>query len=108
MPQYQVTVTGNPPFNVEAGTKLALALEQAGYDISHRCGGNARCTTCRVAFKTDEPPMAEAEHDCLEEDGVLGQFRLACQIRVDREMEVEVLMPVSTASWDDAGVPLEP
>jgi ferredoxin len=107
MATYSVTVVGYKTFEVEEGTKLALAIERSGFDISHRCGGNARCTTCRVRFLSDEPPMGEAERQCLREDGELGKFRLACQIRVDRNMEVEVLMRASEKGWDP-GVPLEP
>ena len=43
-----VTVEGEKAFEVPAGTKLVLAVEDAGIDILHRCGGNAKCTTCRV------------------------------------------------------------
>lgn len=108
MAQFTIRPEGFEPFEVEAGTKLALALEQNGVDVSHRCGGNARCTTCRVKFLSgEEPAMEEAEHQCLEEDGVLGEFRLSCQIRVDRDMEVAVLMRASDKGWDP-GVELEP
>ena len=107
MPTYTVQVAGFDDITVEEGKKLALAIEEAGIDISHRCGGNARCTTCRVAFSSDEPELGEAEHQCLEEDGVLGQFRLACQIRVDRDMSVDVLMRASAQGWEP-GVALEP
>ncbi len=100
MPTHQVTVEGFGTFEVEEGTKLVLAIERAGFDISHRCGGNARCTTCRVQFHSEEPPMRQKEHDCLEEDGVLGQFRLSCQSRVDRDMHVTVLMRASEQGWD--------
>lgn len=108
MAQYTVKVAGYDEFQVEEGTKLAVAIEQAGIDISHRCGGNARCTTCRVKYHSEEPAMGEPEHQCLVEDGVLGEFRLACQIRVSQDTEVEVLMPVSTATWDNPGADLEP
>ncbi|MCX7799327.1 MAG: (2Fe-2S)-binding protein [Fimbriimonadales bacterium] len=104
---HRVTVVGHKTFEVEEGAKLALAIEQSGFDISHRCGGQARCTTCRVRFLSEEPPMGEAERRCLEEDGELGNFRLSCQIRVDRDMEVEVLMRASDKGWDP-GIPLEP
>lgn len=104
---HTVKVEGFDAFEVEPGTKLALAIENAGIDISHRCGGNARCTTCRVKFYSAEPEMGEAEHQCLEEDGVLGDFRLSCQIRVDREMEIAVLMRASDQGWEP-GVALEP
>lgn len=106
MGKYQVTADGKQ-FEVEEGAKLALAIEQNGVDISHRCGGNARCTTCRVQFLTPEPPMGDKERDCLEEDGVLGQFRLSCQVRVHQDIEVNVLMRASVQGWDP-GVELEP
>lgn len=106
MATYQVIADGKQ-FEVEEGAKLALAIEQNGIDISHRCGGNARCTTCRVAFSTPEPPMGDTEKDCLVEDGVLGQFRLSCQVRVHQDMELTVLMRASVQGWEP-GVDLEP
>jgi len=105
--EYKINVRGFGEYAMASGTKLAYGIEQAGVDISHRCGGNARCTTCRVKFHSEEPPMEPKEHDCLEEDGVLGQFRLSCQIRVDRDMDVEVLMLASEQGWDP-GIELEP
>jgi ferredoxin len=41
-----ITVEGKS-FKVEEGKKLVLALEDSGVDILHRCGGNAKCMTCR-------------------------------------------------------------
>lgn len=107
MATHTISVIGYEPFPAAEGTKLVKAIENAGVDISHRCGGNARCTTCRVKFLSAEPPMGEVEKDCLEEDGVLGQFRLSCQIRVDSDMWVEVLAPVSTAPYDNPGADVE-
>lgn len=43
-----LTVLGVGTFDVKEGTKLVLALEDNGVHILHRCGGKARCTTCRV------------------------------------------------------------
>ncbi|MCU0316318.1 MAG: (2Fe-2S)-binding protein [Fimbriimonadaceae bacterium] len=100
MATHNVTVEGFGTFEVEEGKKLLLAIEQNGIDISHRCGGQARCTTCRVKFHSDEPAFEAAEHDSLEEDGVLGEFRLSCQIRVDRNMNVEVLQRASEMGWE--------
>lgn len=107
MEKYLIQPEGFPAFEADAGTKLVLALENNGVDVSHRCGGQAKCTTCRVAFQSDEPPMGEAERQCLEEDGVLGQFRLSCQIRVDRPMQVAVLMRASDQGWTP-GADVEP
>ncbi len=104
---HPITVEGFGTFEVQEGTKLVLALEQNGVDVSHRCGGQARCTTCRVKVFSEDPAMGQAEHDCLEEDGVLGEFRLSCQIRVDRPMEVQVLMRASDKGWEP-GPEIEP
>jgi ferredoxin len=107
MSAYKVTVEGVGVVEVAAGRKLVRGLEDAGVDVSHRCGGQARCTTCRVAFSSPEPPMGETERLTLEEDGVLGSFRLSCQIRLDRDMRIAVLQPVATAAWDDPGADVE-
>ena len=107
MSTYPITVEEFGTYEVAEGTKLVLALEQNGIDVSHRCGGQARCTTCRCQFLSAEPPMGEKEQKSLEEDGVLGEFRLSCQIRVDQAMSVKVLMLASEQGWDP-GIEVEP
>jgi ferredoxin len=88
-----VTVEGEKSFEVESGKKLVLAIEDAGIDIMHRCGGNARCTTCRVQVVDGNPgPMAELERDRLAREGGLGpDIRLSCQIRVASDLAVRVI-----------------
>lgn len=96
-----ITADGSS-FEVEDGTRLVLALEDNGHDVSHRCGGHARCTTCRVAFTDGEPTaMTRAEFAKLGDDR--HDHRLSCQIVCDRDMAVTVLMPVSEMDYDDAG-----
>jgi len=88
-----VTVEGEKAFEVTAGTKLVLAIEDAGIDILHRCGGNARCTTCRVQIVSGEPaPMEELERERLAREASLGpDIRLSCQILVESDLTVRVL-----------------
>lgn len=89
---------------VEPGTRLVLAIEQLGIDIGHRCGGKARCTTCRVRFVSGEPEtMTEAEYLKLKEKGLLGEARLSCQILCERDMALEVLMTRQSEGWPDTG-----
>src|SRR5947209_3496466 len=89
----KVTVEGETSFDVEAGTKLVLAIEDAGIDIMHRCGGNARCTTCRVQVVSgDLAPMGDLERTRLEREASLGpDIRLSCQVRVESDLTVNVL-----------------
>lgn len=101
---HELTIEGIGTFDVEEGTRLVRAIEEAGVDIGHRCGGHASCTTCRVTFEEGEPNvMTQAEHDKLGDIDQLGNMRLACQIVVDRDMTVEPLMTVEDQGWDDAG-----
>ncbi|MGI4788369.1 MAG: 2Fe-2S iron-sulfur cluster-binding protein [Janthinobacterium lividum] len=96
-----VTIEGLTPFEVENGKKLVLAIEDSGYDILHRCGGFARCTTCKVHFLSGEPTEYNTEErESLEEDGLLGQYRLSCQVRVTGDMTID---PPDKAS--DRGIP---
>lgn len=103
-----LTIEGVGPVEVPAGTRLVCAIDNAGVDILHRCGGNAKCTTCRVEFLAGEPTrMTQAEHDKLEERGDLGTFRLSCQSLVADGMHVRPLLRLSTSGLEDAGPPPE-
>lgn len=89
---------------VPTKTRLVHAIEQLGIDIGHRCGGKARCTTCRVEFISGEPEqMTKAEYHKLEEKGLLGQVRLSCQILCNRDMEVEPKQTKQSEGWPDTG-----
>ena len=86
-----ITVEGEKTFEVEVGKKLVLCLEDNEIDVLHRCGGNARCTTCRVEIVSGEvPPMSEKERDALEEPDLIEKFRLSCQLRAENDLTVRV------------------
>lgn len=87
-----------------ADERLLLAIQRAGVDISHRCGGNAKCTTCQVFFHQGEPDdMTNAEKIRLKDKDLFGTVRLSCQILCTHDMMVEPLKLVHNESWDDAG-----
>ncbi|HEX7022840.1 MAG TPA: 2Fe-2S iron-sulfur cluster-binding protein [Trueperaceae bacterium] len=87
-----------------AGTRLVLAIEELGIAIGHRCGGKARCTTCRVRFLSGEPDtMTRAEMDKLTEKGLLGSYRLSCQIELNHDMQVVPAMTLESEGWTDTG-----
>ncbi|MEL6269901.1 MAG: 2Fe-2S iron-sulfur cluster-binding protein [Chloroflexota bacterium] len=100
----QLTIQNKGTFDASDGKKLVLAIEENGSDIMHRCGGNAKCTSCRVEFIEGEPEqMTVAERDKLQEQDNMGAFRLSCQILVNQDMTVNPLMTVSGMGMDDAG-----
>jgi ferredoxin len=110
MPQIQAeTATGTQVINPPAGKKLVLAIEDAGIDILHRCGGNARCTTCRVEILEGDPgEMRDLERDRLAMEAELApNIRLSCQIRVDQDLKVRVINQVSVRGMDAGPRPLD-
>jgi len=99
-----LTVEGFPSVEVLSGKRLVLAIEQdAGVDVLHACGGNARCTTCRVEFVSGEPDrMTKAEKTRMEEKGLTG-VRLSCQIECDHDMTVRAISRLEGSGRPDAG-----
>jgi ferredoxin len=103
-----LTIEGFTSVSVEPGTRLVNAIEGAGMDILHACGGNARCTTCRVEFVAGEPAaMTRAEQTKMAEKGLTG-VRLSCQITCDADMTVRVTSRLAGSGRPDAGRTPEP
>jgi ferredoxin len=101
----KIEVVGRGVFEVEAGKKLVLAMEDNGVDILHRCGGNVKCTSCRVeVLEGDAGPQSEAERAKLVEKGHNpDQFRLSCQVRVEGDLKVRPAMTVASSGLPDPG-----
>lgn len=100
----KLTVDGVGEFDVADGKRLILALtDVAKVDQLHACGGNARCTTCRVEFVSGEPTtMTEAEKSVLAAKGLSG-VRLSCQIACDHDMGVRIISRLAGSGRADAG-----
>ena len=96
-------IEGITTLEVKAGKRLVLAIEDAGVDIMHACGGNARCTTCRVEFLEGEPErVTVAERDKLAERQLTG-VRLSCQMQCQSDMKLRVIQRLSETGRPDPG-----
>ena len=103
----KLTVEGAATVDVPQGKRLVNALiDEAKIDQLHACGGNARCTTCRVQFVSGEPEkMTEAEKQILAARGLASQpgLRLSCQILCDHDMELKAISRLAGSGRADAG-----
>lgn len=99
-----LTVDGVGVFEVPAGKRLVLALtDEAGVDQLHACGGNAKCTTCKVEFLAGEPDrMTVAEQSVLAGKGLTG-VRLSCQLGCDADMTVKAVSRFEGSGRKDSG-----
>jgi ferredoxin len=104
-----IQVEGKGSFQAEDGKKLVLALEDNGVDMLHRCGGNARCTTCRVEIlEGDAGPINEAEAAILNAKGITeSNIRLSCQIRINTDLTVKPIMTISNSGMEPGNRPLD-
>jgi ferredoxin len=102
MPKLSIDSVGE--VEVPQGKRLVLALEDEGkIDQLHACGGNARCTTCRVEFVAGEPArMTAAEKNVLAARGLSG-IRLSCQILCDHDMSVRAISRLAGSGRKDVG-----
>ena len=110
MPKIQAeTANGLVETEAPTGKKLVLTIEDAGVDILHRCGGNARCTTCRVEVLEGNPgEMGELERNRLAVESELApNVRLSCQIRIEQDLKVRVINQVSVRGMDAGPRPLD-
>jgi ferredoxin len=102
----KLTVEGYGTVEVDDGKRFVLAIEQdVKVDILHACGGNARCTTCRVEFIDGEPPrQTAAEVERLRARDLTG-VRLSCQIVCDHDMTVRAISRLEGSGRPDPGGP---
>lgn len=101
----KIEAVGIKTFEAQPGQRLVLAIEDAGIDILHRCGGNARCTTCRVeVVEGERGEMTPAERTRLaRENDLAPNIRLSCQVLVQNDLKVRVINRLSETDLSDAG-----
>jgi ferredoxin len=92
----RITVRNEKTFEATPNKRLVVALEDNGVDILHRCGGNARCTTCRVVF-------FEGDRNRLQQNLLMGKVRLSCQILCDHDMTVQPVYRLHATDYDSPG-----
>jgi ferredoxin len=104
-----VQVEGRDTIQANEGTKLVLALEDSGIDILHRCGGNAKCTTCAVeVLSGDVDEMEEAEAAVLRNKGIEDTaVRLSCQIRLHNDVTVRLIKTATSTGLEPGTRPQE-
>jgi ferredoxin len=96
------TANGTIQFDADEGKKLVLAIEDSGIDILHRCGGNARCTTCRVEILSDSIGKRTDDEIAIlsTKEGISDNTRLSCQIRLAEDIHVRVINQASVMGID--------
>ena len=85
---------------VESGTTILEAAQEAGVGISAICGGGGSCGACRVRLDDQEGVSKpnETEMDVLDADDLAAGIRLACQTEIYGPVRVDVPPESMTAT----------
>jgi len=87
----RVQYIDGPLVRAPRGQTLLETSRESGVAHTSLCGGNGRCTTCRVIVEEglgELPPPSEAERRALASVGASPNVRLACQTRPDSAVTV--------------------
>jgi ferredoxin, 2Fe-2S len=90
---------------VDAGTSILEAAEDAGALVGSSCGGQCACSTCHVYVVEGASSVSEMDED--EDDrldmafDVRPESRLGCQVRVGEQDVVVEISAESVKAWYD-------
>ncbi|ELR65189.1 Na(+)-translocating NADH-quinone reductase subunit F [Photobacterium marinum] len=87
-----ISVNGDPEkaITTAAGDKLLSALSANGIFVSSACGGGGSCGQCRVKVKSGGGDILPTELDHITKGEAREGERLACQVNVKSDMEIEL------------------
>jgi adenylate cyclase len=97
----RISYADGPEIRVTSGITLLEASLTHRIEHTHVCGGNGRCSTCRVRVLTGSDnlsPAEGAERSVLKKIGAENDVRLACQARVSGEVKIAPLIGASQAT----------
>ena len=69
---------------------IRQALQEQGLSLDYVCGGNGRCGKCAVRVISGHVPVTGADQAFLGKEALEQGWRLACQMQVTDDIEIEV------------------
>jgi len=85
----QVSINGADPVATVVGSSLLDTLNRAGVSLPSACGGKGTCGLCKVTAPDAGPPLP-TELSRLSAREAHNGTRLACQVKLTRDLSVEV------------------
>ena len=75
---------------VKGGAPLLRSLSQEKIFIPSACGGKGSCGACKAVINSDVGPILPTEAPYLTEEEQNANVRLACQIKVKKDIDIEI------------------
>jgi Na+-transporting NADH:ubiquinone oxidoreductase subunit F len=94
VPSGDITISVNQDadkaITTAAGSKLLSVLASNGIFVSSACGGGGSCGQCRVKIKSGGGDILPTELDHISKSDARDGERLACQVNVKSDMNIEL------------------
>ncbi len=81
---------GEREMEVEGGQSLLSALYENDIFIPSACGGRGSCSYCKVTVLSGGGPVLPTETPYLSRAEVRANMRLACQVKVRKDLELRI------------------
>jgi Na+-transporting NADH:ubiquinone oxidoreductase subunit F len=85
-----VTVNGEKRLTVEGGRSMLASMKQEQIFIPSACGGRGSCGLCKVVVLDGAGPLLPTELPWLSPEEQRAQVRLACQVKVKRDLQIRI------------------
>ncbi|HRT24012.1 MAG TPA: 2Fe-2S iron-sulfur cluster binding domain-containing protein [Anaerohalosphaeraceae bacterium] len=86
----QITINNSRKQTVRGGKSLLATLHEQKIFIPTACGGRAVCGLCKVKVLKGGGPLTSSEKPLLTQQEQANGFRLACQVKVQGDLEIEI------------------
>lgn len=85
-----IDINDKKELQVKPGSRLLTTLANEEIFISSACGGGGSCGQCRVTVKEGGGSILPTERGYITRREAKQGMRLACQVQVKRDMQIEV------------------
>ena len=86
----KIIVNGEKEISVPVGGKLLQGLANADLFVPSACGGGGTCAQCRVRVLSGGGAILPTEASVINKRDAEDHYRLACQVAIKQDMEVQV------------------
>lgn len=85
-----INVNNSKTFNAPSGGSLLTTMASCDVFLPSACGGKGSCGQCRVQVETGGGEILPTEAVHLSRKEIKDNWRLACQVKVKENMDIEV------------------
>ncbi len=87
---YEITINQEKKLTLKGGSSLLSTLKSQGIYLPSACGGRGTCGYCKCKITEGAGNLLPTEEPLLGETERQNQIRLACQVKLKRNMMMEI------------------